>query len=56
MRLTEFVDGEKKSLKDGYLEEFFGRKVIEESFSGKDENGTLNDDFKVLERYSRIRL
>ena len=48
-RPAEFVDGEKTSPKGGYLEELFGRKSIERSFSGKDEDGTLNDDSRVLE-------
>jgi hypothetical protein len=43
-RSAEFVDGEKKSPKDGCLEALFGRKAIEESFSGEDEDGLLVED------------
>jgi hypothetical protein len=43
------VDGEKKSPKDGCLEELFGRKAIEGSFGGKDEGGALDDVSRVLE-------
>ncbi|KAK3943772.1 hypothetical protein QBC46DRAFT_253333, partial [Diplogelasinospora grovesii] len=48
-RPAEFVDGEKKSPKDGCLEELFGRKAIEGSFSGKDEDGARDEDSRVLE-------
>jgi hypothetical protein len=43
------VDGEKKSPKDGCLEELFGRKATEGSFGGTDEDGALDDDYRVLE-------
>ncbi|KAJ9139019.1 hypothetical protein NKR19_g7610 [Coniochaeta hoffmannii] len=48
-RPAEFVDGEKKSPKDGCLEELFGLKAIEGSSAGKDEDYTLDNDSKVLE-------
>ncbi|KAB5566912.1 hypothetical protein GE09DRAFT_1056381 [Coniochaeta sp. 2T2.1] len=48
-RPAEFVDGEKKHPKDGCLEELFGRKAIEGSLGGKDEDGALDDESKVLE-------
>ncbi|KAK3933883.1 FluG domain-containing protein [Diplogelasinospora grovesii] len=48
-RPAEFVDGEKKSPKDGCLEELFGLKAIEGSSAGKDEDCALDDDSRVLE-------
>ncbi|KAK3945235.1 FluG domain-containing protein [Diplogelasinospora grovesii] len=49
-RPAEFVDGEKKTLKDGCLEELFGPKPIGGSFSERDEDEALDENFKTVGR------
>ncbi|KAK3934065.1 hypothetical protein QBC46DRAFT_400702, partial [Diplogelasinospora grovesii] len=47
-RPAEFINGEKKTLKDGCLKELFSLKPIGGSFSERDEDEALNKNFKVL--------